>query len=493
MKKIVLLIQVIIFAFSGAIAQSDVDALRYSTIEFGGTARYNSMAGAFGALGGDFSTLSSNPAGIAVFKKSDLSITPSFYFSNANTAYNGTAGSDDRFNFNLGNAGFVIVMPPEGQSSSSILKNFQIGFGVNRVNNFNSRTVIQGNNDKNSISTYFADQAYGIPSDEIEQDYDGYYTYDLNPAWWTYMIDTIPGYNDQYYGIAEQGGVFQKKEINTWGSMNEMVFSIGANISDRLYLGGTLGVPFIRYFEQAMYREKNIEGNVQYFDRLQVYDDLHTTGSGINLKFGMIVRPVNFLRIGAAIHSPTWFNNMKDYWYSDFSNTAYGDTYTQTTPRGTYNYDLQTPWRAIGSVSVVLWRMALLSADYEYVDYSSAKFRSRSVYDYDFNSENSAIKDKYTATQNIRLGAEVRFGHFAVRGGAALYGSPYKPGINDAEKIYYTGGFGFRDKNFYIDLAYVRSEKKEDYYLYNSQYVSTNAAATELTTNNIMLTIGVRY
>ncbi len=492
MKNLIIIV-LLSLTFLTTRAQSDVDALRYSTTEFGGTARYSSMAGAFGALGGDFSTLSSNPAGIGVFKKSDFSVTPSFYFSQTNTFYNGTPGSDDKFNFNLGNAGVVFVMPPTGQSTNSILKNFQFGFGVNRINNFNSRTIIQGNNEKNSISTYFADQAYGIPSNEIEQDYDGYYTFDLKPAWWTYMIDTIPGYNDQYYGIAENGGVFQRKEINSWGSMNEMVFSLGANINDILYLGGTLGIPFIRYFEQAMYKEQDINGNVPDFDQLQVYDDLHTTGSGINLKFGMILRPLRFLRIGAAIHSPTWFNNLKDYWYSDFSNTAYGDTYDQMTPNGTYNYDLQTPWRAIGSVSLILWKTALISADYEYVDYSSAKFRSRSYYDYDFYNENNAINNKYTATQNIRLGAEVRFGHFAVRGGTAFYGSPYQPGINDAKKIYYTGGLGFRDKNFYIDLAYVRSKKDEDYYLYNSPYVATNAATTELITNNVMLTLGLRY
>ncbi len=492
MKKIAFIV-LLALAFSNLEAQNDIDALRYSTIEFGGTARYNSMAGAYGALGGDFSTLSSNPAGIGVFKKSDFSITPSLYFSETNTNYNGTQGYDDKYNFNLGNAGVIIVMPPDGKSFNSFLKNYQFGIGVNRVNNFNSRTIIQGNNDENSISTYFADQAYGISSDEIEQDYDGYYSYDLNPAWWTYMIDTISGYNDQYYGIAKFGDVFQRKEISRWGSMNEMVFSVGANFGDRLYLGGTIGIPFIRYFEQAIYKEKDIDDNVEYFDELLVYDDLHTTGSGINVKFGMIVRPINFLRIGAAIHSPTWFNNMKDYWYSDFSNTAYGDTYYQMTPNGTYNYDLQTPWRAIGSISLVLWRIALISADYEYVDYSSAKFRSRSVYDYDFYNENNAIRDKYTATQNIRLGAEVRFGHFAIRGGYAIYGSPFKPGINDAEKFYYTGGFGFRDKNFYIDLAYVRSESNEDYYLYNSEYVSTNAASTQLITNNVMLTVGVRY
>jgi hypothetical protein len=140
-----------------------------------------------------------------------------------------------------------------------------------------------------------------------------------------------------------------------------------------------------------------------------------------------------------------------------------------------------------------LWKIALISADYEYVDYSSAKFRSRSVYDYDFYNENNAIRDKYTATQNIRLGTEIRFGHFAIRGGYALYGSPFKPGINDAEKFYYTGGFGFRDKNFYIDLAFVRSESKEDYYLYNSEYVGTNPASTQLITNNVMLTVGLRY
>lgn len=214
------------------------------------------------------------------------------------------------------------------------------------------------------------------------------------------------------------------------------------------------------------------------------------------MKFGMIVRATNWFRIGGAIHSPTWYNNMNDDWYTELT-AEYdnNDYYFERSPYGTYNYKLETPWRAIGSVSFVLGGFALISADYEYVDYSQSKLRGR---EYNFYDENAVIQNKYTATQNIRLGTEFRFGHFSLRGGYAIYGSPFDVDINgekinDGRKTYYTGGLGFRDKDFFIDLAYIMSVSNEDYYLYGSENISVNPVNNEPITNNFLLTIGFRY
>lgn len=489
MKRIIPGLSILILLSLSLRSQNEVDALRYSQTTFGGSARVMAMGGAYGSLGADFSTLSTNPAGIGLFKKSELLLSPSIYIGATNSTYNGTKRDDSKQNFNMSNAGFV--MTTKSQNENSTLRYYHFGFGVNRLKDFNNRVRIEGVNDENSITDVWVDYSNGIYFGDIEDDIYGDYAFDLHPAWMTYLIDTIPGFLNQYYGAAEGGPVLQKKYITTWGSMNEMVISGGANIKDRLYIGGTIGIPFIRYFEESNYGEIDEDNNFNNFQSLNVYQYLKTRGTGINLKFGLIARPINWLRIGAAIHSPTWYNNMEDTWYTETSSIDDNNqTLYSSSPEGRYNYQLETPFKAIGSLSVVLWRIALISADYEYIDYSKSTLRAP---DYYFDSENTAIRSKYTQTQNIRLGTELRFGHFSVRGGFSVYGSPFNEGINDGQTTYYTGGFGYREKHFYFDLSYVRGESTEDYYLYGSENVITNPVSNQLITNNIVATTGFRF
>jgi hypothetical protein len=490
MKRKMLLIISQIFLAQVIIAQNDVDALRYSMTTSGGTARYASMAGSFGSLGADFSTLSSNPAGIGLYSKSEFTITPSFFMGKTKSDFKNTMSEDYQYNFNLGNVGFVWVSDRRNDEST-IFKNFQVGFGMNRINNFNNRMLMEGFNDQNSLIDTYVENANGIPYQNIENDTYGAYAFDLNLAWWTYLIDTVEGSTNQYRGaLPAGGGVWQRKEINTWGSMNEMVISGGTNIQDRFYLGLTLGFPFIRYFEESLYSEIDVRNNIFDFRKFTKYDELNTTGSGFNMKFGMIARPSDWMRIGGAIHSPTWYGNMRDYWFtrilSEFDN---GDAYSEWSPNGSYNYSLETPWRAIGSLSFILYQRALLSADYEFIDFSKANLRAG---DYSFYDENSEIRRKYTSTHNIRLGGEMRFDYLALRGGFGYNMSPFADNINDGARYSYTGGIGYRDKNFFIDIAYVRSMQKEDYYFYGSPNVVFDPVKNTKIANSLLITLGVR-
>lgn len=491
MKRIITATIVFLLIHFLVIGQNDEDALRFSRTFIGGTARYLSMGGAFGALGADFSTASTNPAGLGLYKKSEFTITPSIYVGRTDSDFNGNKTYDSQYNFNLGNAGYVYASPPKPQGSS-LLKNFQFAFGVNRSNNFNNRILAEGYNDKNSIVDTYVDRADGVYYGDIEEDRYGNYAFDLKPAWNTYMIDTIPGYMDQYFGVVPPGGgITQRLEMNTWGSMNDLVFALSGNFNDRMYLGMSLNFPFIRYFKESYYNEIDSDDALDGFDQLTVFESLSTRGSGFNVKLGTIIRVANFLRIGGAFHSPTWYYNMQDEWYSEY--TTYfdnKDSYFETSPRGEYDYQLETPWKAMLSASVVLWRMALISAEYEYTDYTQSRLRSSG---YSFYDENTAIQTKYTETHTIRAGAEIRIGHFAIRGGAGYYPSPFADGINDGEKLFFSGGFGFRDKNFFLDLAYLQSRSYEDYYLYGSENVTADPINNKYSTFTIATTIGFRF
>jgi len=492
MKRLVLILLPAFLFYSALLAQNEVDALRYSTTSVVGTARYSAMGGSFGALGADFSTLSTNPGGIGLYKSSEFSITPSVYVGSTKSEFMGMKGNDSQANFNLGNAGFVFSQ--EMTNKNSFIKNFQFAFGVNRIDNFNNRMAIKGYNQKNSITDTYVDDANGIHKLNIEDDQYGYYAYDLNLAWWTYLLDTLPGYNDQYITPVQNGpgqAILQRNDVNTWGSTNEFLFSLGVNLNDRLYVGGTFGFPTIRYFRESRYVEIDDRNLIYDFSRLDLYESLHTSGTGFNMKFGMILRATDWLRVGGAIHSPTWYGNMRDEWYSELSSEFdNNDTYSKLSPYGNYSYNLETPWKALGSLGFVIAKTALFNIDYEFIDYSKAKFRGSQ---YGFYNENDIIQNNYTQSHNIRLGAEYRMGNFAIRGGGGFSTSPYASNINDGERSFFSGGFGYRERNFFADFAYVRSQVKEDYYLYGSENVSVDPTINKYIANNFLLTLGFRY
>ncbi|HRY97491.1 MAG TPA: hypothetical protein P5550_00400 [Bacteroidales bacterium] len=461
-------------------AQNEVDALRYSQVFPGGSARFNALSGAFGALGADFSSLSVNPAGIGVYQSSEFSFTPSLSLGKTESTYLGKTGEDLKYNFNLGNAGMVFVMPMGPAAQSNGWKNLQFGLGINRQNNYNARMLVEGFNPESSLLDAYLDYANGIAPSELG-------AFDTRLAFNTWLLDTM-GSNTQYISAVPDGQVTQRKSVTSDGSLNEFVLSLGANYSDRFYLGASLGFPFLRYNESSVYTERDYDNLIEDFDEFSVYDDLEARGSGINFKLGMIFRATEWLRLGAALHTPTFFDIREEYTTTISSAFDNGDSYTDASPDGRFDYTLETPMRAIGSVALVIGKLGLLSADYEFVDYSSARLRSDS---YKYFDENDAIRNSYTSTGNLRVGTEWKLDNFAFRGGVGLYGSPYRSGINNAERTSYSLGFGLREKNYFVDLAYVYSQMEEDYYLYNPGLVS--AVANKTSQSSYMMTLGFRF
>jgi long-subunit fatty acid transport protein len=194
---------------------------------------------------------------------------------------------------------------------------------------------------------------------------------------------------------------------------------------------------------------------------------LETRGSGFNFKLGAIARVNDWLRLGAAFHTPTYYSNMEDKWRYRMTSELVFDNQTETrsaeSPRGRFEYELTTPMKAIGSATVLFGKSGLVSAEYEFTDHSNAKLNSSSD---KFIDENKDIRDSYTAAHNIRLGTEWRLDEVYFRGGYAIFGSPYKSGINDGKGNQFSLGMGFRQQDYYIDFAYVNSTLKENRFMY---------------------------
>lgn len=487
MKKTFVILISTLFSFV-LFAQNENDALRYSLNNYSGTARFTGMSGAYGAVGADFSSLSQNPAGIGLYRKSEFSITPVLSSNNTKSNYLGSINSDFRTTLYMGNVGYVMSIKLN-ENNGSHLKMVQFGFGMNRLAMFNNRSIIESKNNENSLlSNYFDETDPKNPDLGNLDDYGSGLAYDVH-----LLYQDLQDTADIWRVDIPSGSL--NHTVETRGGISETVLSAGTNFDDKLFLGMTFGFPHINYQEESIYTEKDDNDSSLYVKSFERTEYLNTKGTGFNFKFGFIYKPVDFIRIGGAIHTPTAYNDMNDSYGATM--TAYYDQPPLTTsnathfeassPDGSYDYKITTPMRAIGSLAVIIGQYGLISADYEYVDYSTARLRAN---DYSFQNENNTIRTSYTAANNFRIGTEWKAGIYAFRGGYSLYGSPYK-GENTTglgSRTGYSFGFGIHEKAYFIDFAYNHSASKDNYYIYGYAPASSNTYSN----NSYSFTLGFR-
>ncbi len=440
--------------------------------------------GAFGAVGADFSTASTNPAGLGLFRSYDMTITPEVFSRKTESTYNGSYKEDARTVFDLSNLGYVMTTP----LNSSGWKFFQFAVGMNRLNNYNANIHMQGYNTTNSKLDVYWEQADFVPYDQLI-DEDPFY---LEPAWAVYLLDTVPGFIDLYdYPLANNNEILQTQQVFSRGSTNEWVFSFASNYNDVLFLGATIGLPYIRYNRETFYQEEFSSDNVPAFQRWSVTEYLTTNGWGINLKLGAIVKPNDWIRFGAAFHTPSYYWNMQDVWNTVTTATYGGETYeAQSVVTGNYNYRFYTPLKAIGNLAVFFNPYGFISAEYEYADYSQARFKSQNSGSLDVNDD---IRDAYQSTHNLRFGTEWRIGYISLRGGYGFTTSPYANNLNDGKRTSISGGIGYKKGEFALDLAYIHTTTNEDYYLYSYNDITTNPIANKYTTSQYAATIRFNF
>lgn len=492
-NRVFFLVIVSALAFASSmnvLAQNEVDALRYSQLNPLGTARFSSMGGAFGALGGDMGGITTNPAGIGVFTRSTGSVTVGILSATTDADYLNTSSSDNKLNLNITSAGFVARFKRKrGADKQWAWKSFHLGVTYNRTANFQRRTSIVGINTESSAIDGWVNQLNSeninytdIPFDVIPGNISspGYM------GWQTFLIDTVPGSTNSYIRnvLPNYGQTEQVKEV-TRGAMGDIAVAFGGNFGNVLYIGGSLGIPRINYELERTYTESDSQDTVANFSSFTRTDYLRTSGTGFNLKFGMIYRPAKWVRIGAAIHSPSWFEVDENY-SSVLTSNLDGAQYTQQTLEGAFDYNLQTPFRAIGSLAFVIGKVGLISADYEYVNYSLARFRSRN---YSFDSENSDVQNRLSWAGNIRVGTEWRIKSFSIRGGFGIMADPFTSALN-FDNTNYSLGAGIRFKRLFIDLAYNLNRRVSNYTVYDFGGQLANTVTID---HNIITTVGFRF
>ena len=335
-------------------AQNEIDALRYSQQNIFGSAKFNSMGGSFGALGGDFTTLSYNPAGIGLYQNSELSFTPSISMTETNTSI---TGNDPNFGFgsNVSNFGFVL----SAKNMDDEWKRINIGFGWNQLANYNNRIEIITENSTTSLADLLLDQANGVTINNLN-------SFGAGPAFWADIIDLENNFLDTATGwyafdngnyISHVNPLSNKTQYdwtNSRGDMGEYVFSLGSSYQEKIYFGATIGIPTIDYTETNLYSESNFSDTTFGLSSFSYEEKLIAYGSGINLKLGAIMRAGSNTKIGAAVHTPSYISMEEEYSTSVSTNWYNGDEFLESSPYGYFSYEITTPWKVIGSFSTCL-------------------------------------------------------------------------------------------------------------------------------------------
>jgi hypothetical protein len=496
MKKSAIVFIIMLATLTEGFAQNADDALRYSQLFYNGTARFMSMGGAFTALGGDISSLSQNPAGIGVYRSSEISITPQLYHIKTTAGLNGSNTSDYIYNFNMAQAGIVANIINNDSESGLISLNF--GYSFNKTNNLNQSIILDGYSDYSSLADLFADKAEGLYKDELIDVADALESYLANKTW---IIDTLSGSNTSYgtvfsnYGDNPPSiyGQNIRRLVSYEGYTGEHALSVGGNLSNKLYFGATLGISHLTYSSQYEHSEStdvNLPSEFENFNYTLYYSN---QGTGFGLKLGAIYRPMEILRIGFAFHSPTVYK-INAYIYDNMtSHFSDGGKYEATNSPFRYNYALTTPFRAMVGAAVQIKKLALVSLDYEFVDYSTAKF-SETGDEYNYSEKNSIIRNTLRSASNLRLGAEFRLKTFYLRGGYGYYGKAWKNDDLNRDLDYNSISFGagFREQNVFIDFGYTGMMNPQKYILYDST-VETLISNMDINRNIYSVTFGYKF
>lgn len=513
MIKYSLYLSMCLMAYS-AYAQSPADALRYSWVTPGATARILAVGGANGSLGGDISSTFINPAGLGLFKTGDFVLTPGYIFSKAKSNYLSTTTEDKTDGKGiLGTTGIVFGTG----SAQKKIRGGAVSLAFNRSGDFNSNILYRGINNKSSYSQQFLEEIRNN-GDRDANNVAGGYPFGTSPAFNTYWIDTVAGGSSNNYNFQTRApigtGLIQQNSLKSKGGINEFALGLALNLRDKILVGGSIGVPILNYTREGEYTEADATTNPNNkFDYAQLTDNLNTSGVGINIKAGVIFKPAESWRLGFAVHSPSVYSLTDKYFVSITTNTEnYMGVQTQNSEDVSgspheFKYQYITPYKLIGSFSYVLHEVedvrkqkGFLTADVEFINYKVSSFQAdetngptdQGTKDY-LKSLNSAIDKAYKGSFNFRVGGELKFTTFMVRAGAAYYGNPYQNIHGETgSKFNLSGGLGYRNQGFFVDLTYIQSMMKDVNFAYRLDSSPYFGANVKNNTGNAVLTIGFK-
>ena len=475
-----------------AMAQDSYDAQAFANSDLNGTSRFVAMGGALGALGGDVSVMSTNPAGTAMYRKSDAAITLSGLFTNDKAM----GHSKSRMSFDQGGALIAFDMDnPTGKGLQFI------NFGINYQKNRNYLSNLT--KDINNLGGVFS-QTYQIAD---------LCNYALENDYWGTLADMSASRKDVHGGILDEtkesgrdyegvGADRAYYERATYGANIQADLNVSFNVSDQFFFGASLGVYDIDYERESFYQEFGNDGN--NYDFTNWYK---TTGDGFDVKLGFICRPIEDspFRFGVNVHTPTWYR-MTD---SNGSTLYLNDEYVTSGSNSEYDYHFRTPWKFGFSLGHTIGTNFAIGAEYEFQDLSTAKYSDVDHREnYYFRNVNQITDQTLRGQHTLKVGVEYKpIDELSLRAGYNFVSSPFKKDAfrtigydgpytetdytNWGAVNRFTIGLGYRYKGGYFDIAWQYQAQKGDFYAFDD--IDLKPTKIKNNRSQLMATLGFRF
>ncbi len=472
------------------------DAIRFGQIDGVGSPRTLGMGGITTAIGADASSVAGNPAGLGMYNRSEYSLSFWGESSNTQAQYESSgqvAGTTGDNRFGLGLQHFSFVAHKASDVPGSPWKGRTWSFSYQRTQNFNRRTSYEGTNFSSSRRDAFVQQAEGTPWQDLDNQV-GAFTDPLAVAYFIDIIDNR-GTPSSYFTYEAGLPVRQQEIITESGGQNLFSMAWAGNYQDRLFLGGGVSVATLRYNRTSEYQE-DISG-ADTLQRFDLDEEINTTGLGIQAQVGLLWRPATWLMLGGRVQTPTLFALNEQYTArlsAEFRGSTFNFFVEDATIPSDFDYTLRTPWRFSVGATGFVGKYGLVSAEVETVDYSQLKLNSSLA---DFSGDNRTIEALYGRTTIVRLGTEVRAKRYYFRLGYQYEDSPFQEvaGLRsvDRSRRRVTGGGGYRDGKFFMDLSVWREWIGAGYAPYSVADASQPAILSDIQRWNFSLGGGVLF
>lgn len=472
-----------------SIAQDTYDAARFASSDLNGTARFVGMGGALSALGGDISVMGSNPAGTAIFRRSEASLT----LSALSTSESALGHDATRMSFD--NAG-VVIATRYGSANDSGIRFVNFGFNYKKNTNYlgNLKTNIDNLDGVFSQTHQIADLA------NLAFEYNNWdgFLADMSAPYDNF--DGIIGEDDYgFFGIGAESAEYHRA---TYGSNTQFDANVSFNVDDKYFFGVSIGAYTIDYSRESYYTELGVDGN--YYDFSNWYE---TRGDGYDIKFGFICRPFENspFRFGLSVHTPTWYT-LEDV---NGATLYYNDGYVHSLSTDPFTYSYRTPWKFGLSIGHTIGNYIAIGAEYEFCDLSTAKYSSNGWNeDTYFRNVNDFTEQSLNTQKTVKLGLEVKPSNdLSIRVGYNYVSAPFKKSSyktiafdspftetdftnwNDINRI--TFGLGYRFNGGYLDLAYQYSAQDGEFYAFDD--IDLKATKIDNNRSQFMCTLGFRF
>ncbi len=492
-------------SLSTLVAQNISDALRYSILDQGGTARVIGAGGAFGAMGGDIGVIGTNVSGIADFRKNEVTVSVSYNNPRTTSTYLGeeVGSSTDGRNVQINNVAFVINNSPD--NGSFVTSNFMVGFQqyANFGETYSYDAVHRGSLVESLANN--ASAGFYSPFSEELADLTGAIYFFNDTLGYVHDFTEITFDSTTNIAIGRDNSVnelVQKEEvIERSGNINELQFAWAGRLKSGLRVGIGIGMPWISYEENKFYEENDTDGDPAGFNKLNFNQSFTTSGIGFNIKAGIGYSIMKKVRLGLNVQSPTFYRLDDNFYNSmlyDCSECIEPFQLVESDP-GAFAYKLRTPMKLTASVGTLMGKDKLrgfLNLDLNYIDYGSNRYnftyRSDLIEDAEFETfQNNLISNTLASGLEFNLGGEMAYDKYRLRAGLS---SRLKPFVSEIGQDYVlAAGLGYRANVLYVDLAYQYLIREEGYVPYFAETADQDLfIRNEVTQSKLMLTLGIK-